>query len=195
MAPWAEEQMTARQRQYFDTMRQKLEQETGRTLAEWAALAGACPHSAPRQRLAWLQETHGLTGNRAHMVLGAAFADQEASPAEAFVALWKDPVLRAMVEAICTQVGALDGVIISQRKGYTAFSRTIQFGAVRPAPGASKGMIRLGLGLPADVSPLLTPRGRSETLQDRLLSVIDLAPAPALSPEIMALVDKARSLA
>ena len=54
MAPWAEEQMTARQRQYFDTMRQKLEQETGRTLAEWAALASACPHSAPRQRLAWL---------------------------------------------------------------------------------------------------------------------------------------------
>jgi hypothetical protein len=64
---------------------------------------------------------------------------------------------------------ALPDVIASQREGFTAWSRTHQFAALRPVRG---GTARLGLALPADAHDSLLPaknEGWSERLKTALV--------------------------
>jgi hypothetical protein len=65
--------MTERQRKWFASVREGLHKETGKTLAEWVAIAMTCPENRPRARLKWFKETHGLLQNRAMYVLREAF--------------------------------------------------------------------------------------------------------------------------
>ena len=180
LAPWEQEQMTPRQRKMFATCAANMEAETGRTLAQWVEIAQTCPDTTVRGRMDWLDQRHGVRAMRAHILMAAAFGDAAPTPDALADALWKDPALRRFADQIIARARALPDVIVGQRKGYTAFSRTVQFAAIRPV----KGRIRLGLALAPDASPLLTLRGRSESLQDRLISVIDIPTDAALEPRI-----------
>ena len=90
--------LTERQRKWFASVREVLERDTGRTLEQWAQIAGDCPETAPRARQRWLKDHHGLAQNRAMMVLSAAFpsAPENEDTADP---LWAAPGARAGFEA------------------------------------------------------------------------------------------------
>jgi hypothetical protein len=161
----ADANLTERQRKWFESVRQGLERDTGRSLSEWVTIARTCPETGHRARLRWFKETHGLLQNRASLVLTEAFEPQTPwSEAEALVdALWSEPDARAIYEAIDAAALALDGAIRTARKGYTAWSRRVQFAAARPV----KGGVILGLATPLDADSRLRPRG-SQSWSERL---------------------------
>lgn len=68
-----EPHLTERQRKWFASVQAGLERDTGKSLTEWIEIARTCPETAPRARLRWFKETHGLLQNRASYVLGEAF--------------------------------------------------------------------------------------------------------------------------
>ncbi|HEY2048288.1 MAG TPA: DUF4287 domain-containing protein [Caulobacteraceae bacterium] len=165
----AEANLTERQRKWFDSVRQGLERDTGRTLSEWVEIARACPEAGHRARLRWFKEAHGLLQNRASYVLSEAFESQMGwNEAEALIeSLWADPAARAIYEMVDGTALSLEGSIRTARKGYTAWSRKVQFAAAKPV----KGAVCLGLAVPVDSDPRLAPRGNqswSERLGARL---------------------------
>jgi hypothetical protein len=159
--------LTEQQRKWFASLRDGLQRDTGKSLAEWVAIAKTCPESAPRARLKWFKATHGLLQNRASYVLSEAFPgggpgwDQ---PDALKSTLWADPSSHAILEAIEKLVLALPDVIEGQRKGYSAWSRHYQFAALRPIRG---GTARLGLALASDADEFLRP-AKNEGWSERL---------------------------
>jgi len=123
--------LTERQAKWFASIRNGLERDTGKTLAEWVAIARTCPDTKPRARLKWFKETHGLLQNRASYVLSEAFPSNMAwSERDDLVAtLWKDARSKEIYEAVDALAMALDGAIRTPRKGYTAWARSFQFAA------------------------------------------------------------------
>ena len=170
MPQWDEAGLTGPQRQWFATLRDNLERETGRDLAAWAELARACPETRHRARLAWMKATYGLGQNRASAILAAAFPDPPAGQ-DAGDPLWRDPAARAIFDAVLGLANDLPDVVVGRRKGFTAFSRRYQFAAARPSKA---GGVRLGLAVPPDAEGL-SPRTPAEPWSERLLSVLDLA--------------------
>jgi hypothetical protein len=175
------ETLTERQQKWFASVREGLERDTGRSLDDWAALARACPETAPRKRVAWMKATYGLGQNRAMMVLNAAFPPQDswAKPDALAERLWAAPFARAIHEAVRTRVLALPEVVVGQRKGFTAYSRRLQFCALRPA---SKGVL-LGLALDPGTDPSLGPAGK-QAWSERLLSLVNLT-SPDMPAQMM----------
>jgi hypothetical protein len=165
--------MTARQETWFASLRSGLERDTGRSLEEWATIARTCPETAPRQRLAWLKTTHGLGQNRASAVLAATFPGEMGwdEPERLRAALWSDPHSSAILRAVEVAAGPLPDVTYAQRKSFTAFSRKVQFAAVRPVKG---GRAMLGLALEAGADPRLEAP-RNEAWSERLRSRLPLA--------------------
>jgi hypothetical protein len=157
--------LTERQEKWFASVREGLARETGRSLDEWTDLARACPETAHRKRLAWMKATYGLGQNRASLILNAAFPPQAgwSRPETLAGPLWAEPAARAVHEAIARLATALPDVIIGQRKGFTAYSRRLQFCAARP----HKGAVLLGLAVPPREG--LTPSGK-DGWSERLLS-------------------------
>ena len=180
--------LTARQEQWFASIRQRLEQETGRSLAEWANIARACPETAHRKRLAWMKAAHGLGQNRASLVLRAAFP-QDASwsePDRLEAALWADPQSRAIHEAVRRRVLELPNIVVGQRKGFTAYSRNFQFCALCPVrQGAA-----LGLALAPEYHAALRAPAR-HPWSERLLSTLPLDRAASVTDDVAALLRKA----
>ena len=128
--------LTARQAKWFASVRDNLERETGKTLAAWAAIARTCPETGHRARLRWLKEQHGLLQNRASLVLDEAFGGEGWGDAQALTdALWVDADARAILQAVEAATADLPATIRTARKGYTAWSRKVQFAALRPIPG------------------------------------------------------------
>lgn len=165
------EHLTEQQKKWFASVRDGLQRETGKSLAEWVEIARTCPETAPRARLRWFKETHGLLQNRASYVLGEAFPPDAGwdRPDTLKDALWNDPASRAILTAVEPLVLALPDVIVGQRKGFSAWSRRFQFAALRPLKG---GKARLGLALAPEADPLLKPaknEGWSERLQAAVL--------------------------
>jgi hypothetical protein len=163
--------LTERQQKWFASVRAGLERDTGKTLAEWVAIARTCPEEGHRARLRWLKAEHGLMQNRAAQVLdeasGSAMAWSE--PEKLIEALWVDPASRAIFEAIDAAARTPGEVVQTARKGYTAWSRKVQFAAARPVKG---GKVMLGLAVASDASPRVeTPRNESwsERLKARTL--------------------------
>src|SRR5579875_1919854 len=142
----AEPQLTERQKKWFASVREGLQRDTGKSLEEWVAIARTCPETGHRARLKWFKDTHGLLQNRASYVLDEAFGDKMAwsEPDKLAETLWVDPKSRAVFKAVERLARALPDVVVGQRKGYTAFSRKVQFAAVRPVKG---GTAMLGLAL------------------------------------------------
>lgn len=176
--------VTERQKKWFASVEASFQRDTGRTLDEWVEIARTCPESRHRARVAWLREHHGLGVNRAATVLmraypsdGPGWDDPEGLRAQ----LWKDPRALAILEALEQAATPLDGVVISQRKGYTAFSRSVQFAAARPL---KDGRAILGLKLDPSASPRLTAAKRKESWSERLTSVVELSDASAVDTEI-----------
>jgi len=177
------EHLTERQKKWFASVAAGLHRDTGRTLEQWAEVARTCPHTGSRARVDWLRSEHGLGVNRASTVLWAAFSEQSAGwgDPQLMAALWSEPASRAILEAVQRLAAELPGLVIGQRKGFTAFSRGVQFAAMRPLKG---GAARLGLKLDPEVSPRLTAPARKESWSERLTAVIDLSGAEAVASEI-----------
>ena len=164
------EHLTVQQQKWFASLRDGLQRETGKSLAEWVAIAKTCPESAPRARLRWFKETHGLLQNRASYVLSEAFPPAAGwdDPEALRSALWSDPVQRAIHDAVAAAVMRLPHVVVGQRKTYSAWSNKHQFAALRPIKG---GGAMLGLALTLDVAPgLQAPKNESwsERLKSRM---------------------------
>ena len=140
----AEPNLTERQQKLFASVRASLERDTGKTMAQWVAIARTSPETGHRARLKWLKDNHGLLQNRASQVLGEAFGSVGAwsEPETLIDALWADPASRAIFEAIDARARALPEVTRTARKGYNAWSRKVQFAAARPVKG---GGAMLGL--------------------------------------------------
>lgn len=185
----AEAYLTERQQKWFESVRANLEAATGRSLAEWIVIARTCPETAHRARLKWFKDVHGLAQNRASYVLGEAFGDGAAwqEPDNLIEALWTDPSARAVFEAVRDRAAALPDVVMGARKTYTAFSRKVQFCALKPV----KAGVSLGLAVPVEASPRLKPRGKSENWSDRLLANVLISDPAEVNGEVEALLRRA----
>jgi len=186
----AEPHLTERQRKWFASVRANLERDTGRSLAEWAAIARTCPETGHRARQAWLKQNYGLLQNRAAYVLSEAFGSEMPwdDPDPLIDALWTDRASRAIFEAVRAKALALADVVVGPRKGFTAFSRKVQFAAARPVKG---GTAILGLAVTPEVDPILAPRRKSEPLNERLQSVAPLVSVEAVDARIERLLKTA----
>lgn len=172
--------MTERQEKWFASAKASLEADTGKTLAQWAEIARACPQIKHRAKLQWFKAVHGLGQNRASIVLsqleggGPGWNNTEA----ALGALWTDPAARAVYDAVAAKALALPGTIVGARKAFTGFSRAFQYAALRPLKG---GGALLGLDAPSKADPRLQP-ARRESWSERLKSTLTLARRRRLTP-------------
>ncbi|MFI4933678.1 MAG: DUF4287 domain-containing protein [Caulobacterales bacterium] len=181
--------LTERQQKWFASVKASLERDTGKTVDEWVAIARTCPETGHRARLRWFKEVHGLGINRASQVLTAAFPSELDwdDPQKVVDALWVDPASRAIFEAVDAAAKALPGTLQTARKGYTAWSRKVQYAAVRPVRG---GTAMLGLAVaPGGNSRLEAPR--SESWSERLKARTPLASPAEMDDEIRALLKAA----
>ena len=178
--------LTERQAKWFASIRAGLERETGKSLEDWVAIARSCPETGHRARLKWLKDNHGLLQNRASHVLGEAFGITMPwkEPESLINALWTDPASRAIFEVVDAQAMALDGALRTARKGYTAWSRKVQFAAIRPA---RTGTSILGLA----VLDSKLDMSKSPTWSERLKSQITLSSPRDVDNEVVAWLRKA----
>lgn len=174
--------LTERQQKWFETVRAGLERETGKSIAEWVAIARTCPEAGHRARLQWLKDNHGLLQNRATQVLDEAFGSRLAwtDPQALIDALWVDPASREIFKAVDAAACKLDEVIQTARKGYTAWSRKVQFAAARPVRG---GKAMLGLAVAPEAGPRLEAP-RNESWSERLKARTLLASPAEVDGEI-----------
>ncbi len=168
-----DDNLTERQRKWFASVVQGLERDTGKSLADWVAIAKTCPETGHRARLKWFKEIHGLLQNRASQVLDAAFPSSMGwdDPGELVDSLWSDPGSRAIFEAVDREAINLGDVTRTARRGYTAWSRKVQFAALRPMKG---GTALLGVAAPVDLAVGLAAR-KSQSWSERLTAQIMLA--------------------
>jgi hypothetical protein len=185
------EGLTERQQKWFATVKANFEAKSGKPLAEWVKIARQCPHTGHRARLAWLKENYGLGQNHGSFVLGEAFPPDGPSWDDAGAlraALWSDPASLKILEALEKAAKGVGEVLQGQRKGYTAFSKGVQFAAVRPLKG---GKALLGLKLDPKTSKRLTPSVRKESWSERLSSVVELGSPKDVDAELKTLFAKA----
>jgi hypothetical protein len=166
-----EPNLTERQSRYFASMQASLERDTGKSLAEWVAIARTSPETRPRARLQWLKDNYGLLQNHGSHVLSEAFPPEISwrDPDKLIAMLWTDPAATTIYHALDAAARQPNEVIQTARKGYTAWSRQFQFAAARPIRG---GKVMLGLALAPDASPRLEAarnEGWSERLKSRTL--------------------------
>ncbi|KQY91750.1 DUF4287 domain-containing protein [Brevundimonas sp. Root1423] len=183
--------LTERQKKWFATVNANFEKATGRPVAAWVEIMKACPATTPKAQAAWLKAEHGVGQNHAAKILDACRPDDGmgwGEPEALRAALWKDAGSLAILEAIETVAASLDGVISGQRKGYTSFSRAVQFAAVRPLNG---GRALLGLKLDPATSPRLTPAVRKESWSERLISIVELDDPAGVDTEVAGLFAEA----
>lgn len=176
--------LTERQQKWFATVEANFEEATGRPVAVWVDILKGCPETRPKAQAAWLKATHGIGANHAAHILDAARPDQAMGwdDAEALrAALWVEPRALAILEAMERKAAEVEGVIVGQRKGYTAFSRAVQFAAMRPLKG---GRALMGLKLDPGASPRLSEAVRRESWSERLTAVVELDGPGAVDTEI-----------
>jgi hypothetical protein len=183
------ESLTPQQQKWFASIREGLQRDTGKSLAEWVSIARTCPETAPRARLKWFKEKHGLLQNRASYVLSEAFppAAGWSEPDALRDALWPDPAQRAILDAVAATVAKLPDVVAGQRKSYSAWSRAYQFAALRPIKG---GGAMLGLAVPPDAAPRLEAP-RNESWSERLTARTRLSAPDDVTSEVAALLRRA----
>ena len=176
--------LTERQKKWFATVEANFEKQTGRPVAVWVDILKGCPETRPKAQAAWLKATHGIGQNHAAHILNAARPDTAMGwdDAEALrAALWVEARSLAILEALERQVAGVEGVISGQRKGYTSFSRAVQFAAIRPIKG---GKALLGLKLDPALSPRLSEAVRRESWSERLSAVVELDGPGAVNDDI-----------
>jgi hypothetical protein len=182
--------LTERQKKWFASVKANLQAKTGKSIEEWVAIARTCPHEKPRARVDWLRETWGLGVNHASFILSEVFESKRPDWSDGPAlrqALWTDPAALTILEAVERAVAELPEVVHGQRKGFTAFSRKVQFAAARPLKG---GRLRLGLGVAPELSARLEP-ARNEGWSERLKSALSLEAPEAFDDEIRRLLKAA----
>lgn len=182
--------LTERQQKWFASVQASLERDTGKTLDEWVAIVRSCPETRPKARADWLRKHHGLGVNRAAHVLSVAFPSEVRwdEPDKLRESLWSDPACLAILGAVETAVAeTLTEVIVGQRKGFTAFSRKVQFASIKPAKG---GQAVLGLAIAPDADPRLA-EPKNEGWSERLKAKLVLAAADDVDDGIRALLKQA----
>lgn len=183
------ENLTERQKKWFASVEASLERDTGKCIAEWVAIARACPETTPHKRTQWLREHYGLGVNRIAHILSVAFPSEGGwDDADALrAALWKDPASTAIFEAVEAAVAGFPGLVTGQRKGFSAWSRNFQFAAVRPLKG---GKARLGLCVTPDADPrLVAPK--NEGWSERLKTALTLEGPKDVDAALKGLLQKA----
>ena len=176
--------LTERQQKWFATVKANFEAQTGRSLEAWVEIMKTCPETTPKARQAWLKAEHGVGQNHASHILDAfnpAGGPGWDEPAELRAALWKDARSLAILEAVERVAASVDEVISGQRKGYTSFSRKVQFAAVRPLKG---GRALLGLKLEPEASDRLSASVKKESWSERLSAVVELDDASGVDGEV-----------
>lgn len=184
--------MTERQEKWFASIVESMERETGKTLEQWVAIAKTCPEAKPNARKAWFKEMHGLGTNRASIVIGHAFPEKAvwSRPDDLRGELWADAGSRMILEAVEKAVAGFPGLVVAQRKSFTAFSREFQFAAIKPIKG---GKASLGLALPTDADPRLGPP-KNESWSERLKSKLLLDGPAQVDAGVVALLKGAWEL-
>lgn len=176
--------LTERQRKWFASVEASLEKSTGRSMDQWREVMKGCPETAHRAQLAWLKAEHGVGVNYGSHILHACAPRNGPGwdePDALRAVLWKDAGSLAILAAVERATAGVDGVVPTQRKGYTAFSRAVQFAAMRPLKG---GRALLGLKLAPSASPRLSPAVRKESWSERLMSVVELGSPAEVDAEI-----------
>lgn len=164
--------LTEQQRKWFASVKANLERETGKTFDDWVEIVRReCQETKPRARTDWLKAKYGIGQNRAAAIFSVAFPSEMGwDDADGLrTALWTDPASTAILEAVEAAVADFPGLVMGQRKGFTAWSRKAQFAALKPVEG---GGAILGLAVEPDAAPTLSePRneGWSERLKAKLL--------------------------
>lgn len=183
------EGLTAQQAKWFASVQANLERNTGKSMDEWLAIAASCPETGHRARLKWLKDNHGLMQNYASQVLSRLDGSQAAwnEPDALREALWAQPEQRAIYEAVADAVSGFDGLITGQRKGYSAWSRSYQFCAVRPV----KGGCRLGLAVEPSADPRLELAKPNEGWSERLKATLPLTAPEQVDAGVRALLRQA----
>ncbi len=173
--------LTDQQRKWLASVRDGLERNTGKSLAEWVAIAKTCPHDKQRARERWLKDNYGIGVNRASLILSEAFPRRSTwkEPETLLDRLWTVPAARAIYDAIAARAMKLDGAISGPRQTFSAFSRKYQFAAARP----TRAGVRLGLAVEPGASPRLAPP-RREGWSERLRSVAVLGAPGEVDAEI-----------
>jgi hypothetical protein len=166
--------LTERQKKWFATVQANFEKGAGKPMAEWVEIMKTCPETGPKAQAAWLKAEYGIGVNHAAHILDACRPSDGPGwdePEALRAALWKDAGARAILEVVERAATGVPDVISGQRKGYTSFSRAVQFAAIRPLKG---GRALLGLKLDPAVSPRLNPSVRRESWSERLSAVVEL---------------------
>ena len=176
--------MTERQKKWFATVQANFESQTGKPVAAWLEILKTCPETTPGKQAAWLKAEHGVGVNHAAYILSCADSSGEPGwddPEGLRAQLWKDAESEAILVALESLAGRVDGVVIGQRKAFTSFSRSVQFAAARPLKG---GKALLGFKLEPGVSTRLSAPARRESWSERLTAVVELAGPDEVEAEI-----------
>ena len=183
------EHLTERQKKWFASVEASLERDTGKTLAEWVAIARTCPESTPGRQSAWLCNRDAYNRAKVARVLAGASpgGGGGAAPEVLGAARGKAPASTAIFEAVEAAVQDFEGLVTGQRKGFSAWSRNFQFAAVRPIRG---GKARLGLCVSPDADPRLEAP-RNEGWSERLKAAATLDSPGQVDAALRTLLRKA----
>ena len=135
-----------------------LEANTGRSLADWVALAQGSGQAKHGQMVAWLKGEQGLTHGYANLVAHKTLASDAGSHADddLMAAMFEGPkaAMKPAYGRVAAIVQGLEGVEFAPKKGYVSFRRSKQFGLAQPS---TKDRLDLGLTLKG-----VEPAGRLE---------------------------------
>jgi len=182
--------LTEQQQKWFASVKANLERETGKTLDDWVEIVRReCQETKPRARTDWLKATYGIGQNRAAAIFGVAFPSEMGwDDADGLrTALWTDPASTAILEAVEAAVADFPGLVMGQRKGFTAWSRKAQFAALKPIKG---GGAVLGLAVEPDAAPGLS-EPRNEGWSERLKAKLSLTSPAEVDDTLRALLKAA----
>lgn len=182
--------LTEQQQKWFASVKANLQSETGRSLDEWVEIVRAeCKETKPRARTDWLKATYGIGQNRAAAIFGVAFPSEMGwDDADGLrTALWADPSSAAILEAVEAAVADFEGLVMGQRKAFTAWSRKAQFAALKPLKG---GQAVLGLAVAPEISQRLV-EPKNEGWSDRLKAKLPLASPAEVDDAVRALLKAA----
>jgi hypothetical protein len=184
-----EPNLTERQQKWFATVQANLAKNTGKTIDEWVAIVRQCPETGQRGQLKWLKDNYGLLQNHGMQVLHEVSDASSAwrQPEKLIAALWIDPASKAIFEAVDAAARAPNEVLQTARKGYTAWSRKVQFAAARPVKG---GKLMLGLAVTPDANARFEAP-KNESWSERLKARTLLASPAEVDAEIAVLLKAA----
>ena len=129
-------------------MIRNLEEKTGRSLADWSALAKGSGHEKHAQILAWLKSDHGLSHGYANLVAlearGGLSANTSADDGLAALFAGDKAGLRPLYDEIVACARGLGEIEVSPKKANVSLRRSKQFALVQPS---TKTRMDLGLQL------------------------------------------------